>query len=69
MVDKKTIMMRDQSRSEEVQMGERSLILLDEFENDLELKDYNKLYTQKYNEDQIMDIIEEILKNDKYMVT
>lgn len=66
LVDKETIKSRDQLRPEEVQMGERSSILLDEFESDKELTDMNKLYTHKYKIEQLSEVVEEIIKNDKY---
>ncbi|QJD83226.1 AAA family ATPase [Cohnella herbarum] len=67
MVDKETIKFRDRLRPEGEQMGERSLILLEEFDNDTELMDKNKLYTHQYRVEQLSEIIEEILKNDKYL--
>lgn len=66
LVDKETIIFRDRLRPEEEQMGERSLILLEEFENDSELIDRYKLYTHQYQAEQLPEIIEEIIKNDKY---
>lgn len=68
LVDKETIIFRDQLRPDEERMGERSLILLEEFENDSELRDINKLYTHEYKEEQLSEIIEEILNNDKYIL-
>ncbi|SDT24470.1 Gluconate kinase [Paenibacillaceae bacterium GAS479] len=68
LVDEETIMFRDKLRPEAVQMGERSLILLEEFEDDAELAPNHKLYTNSYKEEQIHEIIEEILKNDKYVI-
>ncbi|WP_160036822.1 hypothetical protein [Paenibacillus sp. An7] len=68
LVDKETIIFRDQLRHDEERMGERSLILLEEFENDSELRDINKLYTHEYKEEQLSEIIEEILNNDKYIL-
>lgn len=67
MVDKETIKFRDQLRPKEVQMGERSLILLEEFASNTDLMDKNKLYTHRYQVEQLPDIIEEIIKNDKYL--
>lgn len=64
--DKDTIIFRDRLRIEEEQMGERSLRLLEEFENDSELLTRNKLYTHQYKEEQLPGIIEEIINNDKY---
>jgi len=48
-------------------MGERSLILLSEFEMDSELRDNNKLYTQTYSVDQLDEIINEIQVNDRFI--
>jgi gluconate kinase len=69
LVDKETIIYRDRLRPEENQMGERSLILLEEFESDSELIDRYKLYTHQYIEEQLPEIIEEIIKNDKYIIS
>ncbi len=66
LADKDTIIFRDRLRIEEEQMGERSLRLLEEFENDSELLTRNKLYTHQYKEEQLPGIIEEIINNDKY---
>ena len=66
LADKETIKFRDRLRPEEEQMGQRSLILLDEFENDTEIRDVHKLYTHQYKLEQLSEVIEEILKNDKY---
>lgn len=66
LVDKETIIFRDGLRLEEEQMGQRSLILLEEFENDPDLLDKNKFYTHQYKEEQLPEIVEEIIKNDKY---
>ncbi|WP_211748619.1 hypothetical protein [Paenibacillus sp. Marseille-Q4541] len=68
LVDQDTIVTRDHLRPEEVQMGERSLILLDEFENDPELRPENKLYTQLFTVEQLPDIIHEIMNNPNYIV-
>lgn len=48
-------------------MGNRSLILLDDFESNKELKDINKFYTTEFNESQLPEIIMEIKNNDKYI--
>ncbi|MBD7969274.1 AAA family ATPase [Paenibacillus gallinarum] len=68
LVDKETIILRDQLRPEEERMGERSLILLDEFENDSELLDTNKLYTHECKIEKLSEIIEGILQDDKYLL-
>jgi len=68
LVDEETIVLRDRLRPEVDQMGERSLILLQEFENDDSLSDRNKLYTQHYSIDQLPEIIQEIIHNEKYII-
>ncbi|MGO4729682.1 AAA family ATPase [Paenibacillus sp. 2KB_22] len=68
MVDRQTIIHRDCLRAEEHQMKERSVILLDEFENHLELRVDNKLYTNHFTEDQLPEIVSEIINNEKYRV-
>jgi len=67
LVDPDTIQYRDQLRQPQHQMGERSLILLSEFEMDSELRDNNKLYTQTYSVDQLDEIINEIQVNDRFI--
>ncbi|MCW3792027.1 hypothetical protein OM416_10565 [Paenibacillus sp. LS1] len=47
-------------------MKERSVILLDEFESNLDLKVDNKLYTNHFTEEQLPEIISEIINNEKY---
>lgn len=69
LVDQDTIQYRDQLRRPEERMGERSLILLSEFENDRELVESNKLYTQSHTFEQLDEIINEILKGDKFILT
>ncbi|PQP80760.1 hypothetical protein C0Q44_26395 [Paenibacillus sp. PCH8] len=66
MVDHQTIIRRDRLRAEESQMKERSVILLDEFENHLNLRADNKLYTHHFTEDQLPEIVSEIINNEKY---
>lgn len=68
MVDHQTIIHRDCLRAEEHQMKERSVLLLDEFENHLNLSADNKLYTHHFTEDQLPEIINEIINNEKYRV-
>lgn len=68
MVDHQTIIHRDCLRAEEYQMKERSVLLLDEFENHLNLSADNKLYTHHFTEDQLPEIINEIINNEKYRV-
>jgi gluconate kinase len=69
LVNKETIVFRDRLRPKENQMGERSLILLEEFENDSEIIDKHKLYTHEYKEEQLSEIINEIIKNEKYILS
>ncbi|MCP1183754.1 AAA family ATPase [Paenibacillus sp. 1781tsa1] len=68
LVDRQTIIRRDRLRAEEHQMKERSVILLDEFVNHLELRVDNKLYTNHFTEDQLPEIVSEIINNEKYRV-
>jgi len=72
MVDRNTIIERDQTRKSSQQMGERSLILLKEFEEAiLENTQYAQhiLNTQKYTVEQLDEIIDEIIENkNKYIV-
>lgn len=66
MVDQETIMMRDQLRDPSNQMGERSIILLNEFIETLE-DDSHVLNTQEYSVDQIDEVIDEILSNSRFV--
>lgn len=68
LVDQETIVLRDRLRPEEDQMGERSLILLQEFDSNGSLSDRHKLYTQHYSVEQLPEIIKEIIHNEKYIV-
>ncbi|WJM10589.1 AAA family ATPase [Paenibacillus sp. PK1-4R] len=68
MVDRQTIIRRDRLRAEEYQMKERSIILLDEFENHPDLRVDNKLYTSHFTEAQLPEIVSEIINNEKYRV-
>jgi hypothetical protein len=67
MVDEEMIKQRDQSRDSSIQMGERSVILLNEFKQ--ALKD-NKhvLNTQQYSVDQMDEVINEILNNSRFLL-
>ncbi|WP_175623672.1 hypothetical protein [Paenibacillus amylolyticus] len=47
-------------------MKERSVILLDEFENNLDVKVDNKLYTNHFTEEQLPQIVSENINNEKY---
>jgi len=68
LVDKETIVQRDQLRPRAWQMGERSVILLDEFESHPELTTSHKLYTNEMQEEQLPDIIEMIINQDKFIL-
>ncbi|UOK66139.1 hypothetical protein MT997_16995 [Paenibacillus sp. OVF10] len=68
MVDRQTIIRRDRLRAEEYQMKERSIILLNDFENHPDLRVDNKLYTNHYTEAQLPEIVSEIINNEKYRV-
>ncbi len=68
MVDKETIIHRDSLREPSVQMGERSVFLLDEF-ND-ELHDLNNvLDTQEFTADQVDLVVDEILKSNRFLIS
>ncbi|WP_413377703.1 AAA family ATPase [Paenibacillus taichungensis] len=68
MVDDETIIRRDQLRDPSIQMGERSLILLNEFREVLK-DDRHILNTQEYSVDQVDEVIEEILNNDRFLIS
>ena len=69
MVDRDTIVKRDESRNPEIQMGERSLILLKEFEEALLDNAQHILNTQEYSVEQLDEIIDEIINNkQKYLI-
>lgn len=67
LVDQNTLVSRDQSRAEEVRMGERSLVLLEEFETCPTLKEQTKLYTQHYKREQLTEIVEDIQNNPRFI--
>lgn len=67
LVDRSTLIARDQLRPSEAQMGERSLVLLEEFETCSDLKEQNKLYTQEYRREQVSEIVEELRKNPRFI--
>lgn len=69
LVNRETIIYRDQLRPKENQMGDRSPILLEEFESSTKLQKENKLYTTNYSEEQLPEIIKEITTNDKYILS
>jgi tRNA uridine 5-carbamoylmethylation protein Kti12 len=67
-VDPDTLLSRDQLRKPEHQMGERCLILIDEFkESRLDTK--HLLNTSQNSVDAIELVIEEIMKNDQFRLT
>lgn len=68
MVDDETIIRRDQLRDPSIQMGERSIILLNEFREALK-DERHILNTQAYSVDQIDEVIEEILNNDRFLIS
>ncbi|OPG99597.1 hypothetical protein B2I21_00985 [Chryseobacterium mucoviscidosis] len=67
MVDHETIIRRDQLRDSSIQMGERSVILLNEFKDALK-DERHILNTQEYSVDQIDEVIEEILNNNRFLI-
>jgi hypothetical protein len=67
MVDDETIIRRDQLRDPTIQMGERSIILLNEFREALK-DERHILNTQEYSVDQIDEAIEEILNNNRFLI-
>jgi adenylate kinase family enzyme len=67
MVDHKTIVARDQSRDPSLRMGERSIVLLNEFKEAL-LDDQHILNTQYYTIEQIDVVIEEIMNNKRFWI-
>lgn len=68
MVSRDTLLVRDQSRDPGEQMGQRSLILLDEFESSL-IDDRYKLNTEQYKVEEIDEIINQIMTNKKFMIS
>jgi hypothetical protein len=68
MVDQETLIYRDSLRPQENQMGERSLILLKEFEESV-LNTKYILDTTPYNDTQLDQIIQEIQSNKKYLLS
>lgn len=65
LVDSETLQTRDQSRPKEIQMGERSLILLEEFREALSDDKY-VLRTEEYSEEQLEEVVNEIMNNEKF---
>ncbi|WP_405156392.1 AAA family ATPase [Paenibacillus sp. FSL K6-0108] len=68
MVDHETIIRRDQLRDPSIQMGERSVILLNEFIEALK-DERHILNTQDYSVDQLEEVIEEILNNNRFLIS
>lgn len=64
LVDEETIIKRDKERPLDCQMGERSLILLNEFKN----QNYNENYILDSTNLTIDQTVNEVLKNDKFNV-
>ncbi|SCW66671.1 AAA domain-containing protein [Paenibacillus tianmuensis] len=64
-VDPETLLKRDQLRLPEHQMGERCLILMEEFKQS-GLKNNNLLDTSQKSPDDIQQVIEEIMNNKQY---
>lgn len=67
MVDKETIMHRDSLREPSVQMGERSVILLNEFNDELHNLN-NVLETQNFTADQVDLVVDEILNSNRFLI-
>lgn len=65
LVDSQTLQYRDQSRPKKIQMGERSLILLQEFREATSDEKY-VLRTEKYSEEQLEEVVNEIISNKKF---
>ena len=68
MVDQETIIKRDQSRDHSIQMGERSVILLNQFREALK-DERHILNTQEYSVDQIDQVIKEIMSNNRFLIS
>ncbi len=66
-VDEETIVQRDQARDPSIQMGERSVILLNEFKQALK-DDKHILNTQQYSVDQMDEVINEIMNNSRFLL-
>jgi len=67
MVNLETLLYRDQLRPKEIQMGERSAILLKEFEEALIGKKH-VIETDSYTTDQIEEILETIKIDERFLV-
>jgi gluconate kinase len=68
MVDQETIINRDQSRDPSIQMGERSVILLNELKEALQ-DDRNILNTQQYGVEEVDVVINDILNNKRFLIS
>lgn len=64
MVDEETIIKRDKERPENCRMGERSLILLNEFKE----TNYNEKYILDTTNMNIEESVSEIINNDRFLV-
>lgn len=67
LVDQETLIFRDSLRPKEFQMGERSIILLQEFKQS-SLDNKHVIETSKNEMNQLETIINEIRTNPKYIV-
>ncbi|CAN7731299.1 AAA family ATPase [Paenibacillus sp. LjRoot153] len=63
--DKATLLQRDQMRLPQHQMGERCLILIDEFENS-GLEPKHVLDTRQHHVEDLNEIVEDIRSNERY---
>jgi predicted kinase len=68
MVNLETLLYRDKLRPKEVQMGERSAILLKEFEEAL-INQKHVIETDSYTTDQIEEIINTIKNDERFLVS
>lgn len=68
MVDHETLVIRDRSRDPLFQMGERSVILLNEFKEALK-DERHILNTEQYSVHQIDEVVAEILNNNRFLIS
>jgi gluconate kinase len=66
LTDLETLVGRDKSRPSEIQMGERSKVLMKEFHEAIEDERFI-LNTETYSIDRIDEVIEKIIKEEKYI--
>ena len=64
MVDADTLIERDKKRDEDCQMGDRCLVLLDEFKK----HNYDKKYILNTDDKNVLDCVYDILENNNYIV-